>query len=101
LDRPVKVILEVGRLDAAALALLVEISIDAGVRFLKSGSGFGPPVTVDQVQTLRELARGRAAVKASGGIASLEQALDLVEAGASRLGTSRGVALMQALRNQA
>ena len=98
LDRPVKVILEAGRLDAEALALLVEISIDAGVRFLKSGSGFGPPVTVAQVQTLRDLARGRAAVKASGGIASLEQALDLVEAGASRLGTSRGVALMQALR---
>ena len=101
LDRPVKVILEAGRLDAEALALLVEISIDAGVRFLKSGSGFGPPVTVAQVQTLRELARGRAAVKASGGLTNLEQALDLVEAGASRLGTSRGVALMQALRNQA
>jgi len=50
------------------------------------------------VQTLRDLARGRAAVKASGGIASLEHAHDLVEAGASRLGTSRGVALMQALR---
>jgi len=98
LDRPVKVILEAGRLDAEALALLVEISIDAGVRFLKSGSGFGPPVTVAQVQTLRDLARGRAAVKASGGIASLEHALDLVEAGANRLGTSRGVALMQALR---
>ena len=98
LDRPVKVILEAGRLDAEDLALLVDISIDAGVRYLKSGSGFGPPVTVAQVQTLRDLARGRAAVKASGGIASLEQALDLVEAGASRLGTSRGVALMQALR---
>jgi deoxyribose-phosphate aldolase len=37
-------------------------------------------------------------VKASGGINSLEQAIALVEAGASRLGTSRGVALMQALR---
>jgi deoxyribose-phosphate aldolase len=37
-------------------------------------------------------------VKASGGITSLNQAFDLVEAGASRLGTSRGVALMQALR---
>jgi deoxyribose-phosphate aldolase len=94
----VKVILEAGRLDPEPLALLVEISIDAGARFLKSGSGFGPPVTVDQVRQLQELARGRAGVKASGGIAALEQALELVEAGASRLGTSRGVALMQALR---
>ena len=98
LGLPVKVILEVGRLEPEALALLVEISIDAGARFLKTGSGFGPPVTAAQVQQLRELARGRAAIKASGGIASLEQALALVEAGATRLGTSRGVALVQALR---
>jgi deoxyribose-phosphate aldolase len=55
-------------------------------------------VTVEQVRQLKELARGRAAIKASGGIASLEQALALVEAGATRLGTSRGVALAQALR---
>ena len=101
LDLPVKVILEAGRLSPEALELLVEISIDAGARFLKSGSGFGPPVTTEQVRRLKELARGRAAVKASGGIAELEQAFGLVEAGASRLGTSRGVALMEALRSRA
>ena len=50
---------------------------------------------------LRELARGRAAIKASGGIQSLEQVDALVEAGASRLGTSRGVALMRELRSGA
>ena len=98
LGLPVKVILEVGRLDPDSLALLVEISIDAGARFLKSGSGFGPAVTVDHIEQLRQLARGRAAIKASGGIANLEQALALVEAGATRLGTSRGVALAQAMR---
>ncbi|MCP9849065.1 deoxyribose-phosphate aldolase [Cyanobium sp. Morenito 9A2] len=98
LDLPVKVILEAGRHDAETLALLVEVAIDAGAAFLKTGSGFGPPATVEQVLQLRQLARGRAAVKASGGIADVEQAIALVEAGASRLGTSRGVALMQALR---
>ena len=98
LGLPVKVILEVGRLDPDALALLVEISIDAGARFLKSGSGFGPAVTVDHIEQLRQLARDRAAIKASGGIANLDQALALVEAGATRLGTSRGVALAQAMR---
>jgi deoxyribose-phosphate aldolase len=98
LGLPVKVIVESGRLEAEALELLVEVSLDAGVRFLKSGSGFGPPVTVAQVQRLRQLARGRAGIKASGGINSLELALDLVEAGATRLGTSRGVALMESLR---
>lgn len=101
LGLPVKVILEMGRIDPAALELLVEVSIDAGARWLKSGSGFGAPVSAAQVQRLQELARGRAAVKAAGGIADLEQAFALVEAGATRLGTSRGVALMQALRHPA
>ena len=101
LGLPVKVILEAGRLSPEALELLVEISIDAGAHFLKSGSGFGPPVSPELVRRLRELARGRAAVKASGGIADLEQAFALVEAGASRLGTSRGVPLMEALRSRA
>lgn len=98
LGLPVKVILEAGRHDGSTLELLVEASIDAGVSHLKTGSGFGPAATVEQVRLLRQLARGRAGVKASGGITSVEQALDLVEAGASRLGTSRGVALMQSLR---
>lgn len=98
LGLPVKVILEVGRLSPAALELAVEASIDVGAAMLKTGSGFGPAATVAQVTQLRQLARGRAAVKASGGISSLEQAFELVEAGASRLGTSRGVALIQALR---
>ena len=98
LGLPVKVIVEVGRLADADLQLLVEASLDAGVRWLKSGSGFGPAVTPAQVRRLAELARGRAGVKASGGINSLEQAFALVAAGATRLGTSRGLELMEALR---
>ena len=98
LGLPVKVIVESGRLEPAALELLVEVSIDAGARFLKSGSGFGPPVGAAEVRRLRELARGRAAIKAAGGITTLERAIELVEAGATRLGTSRGVMLLEALR---
>ena len=101
LGLPVKVILEAGRLPPEALELAVEAAIDVGALFLKTGSGFGPAATVQQVQRLRQLARGRAAVKAAGGIAELEQALALVEAGATRLGTSRGIALMEALRHGA
>jgi deoxyribose-phosphate aldolase len=98
LGLPVKVILEMGRLDPAALELLVEVSIDAGARFLKTGSGFAGAVSASDVERLRSLARGRAAIKAAGGIRDLGQALALVEAGAARLGTSRGVSLMEALR---
>jgi deoxyribose-phosphate aldolase len=98
LGLPVKVIVDIARLDPQALELLVEVSIDAGARFLKTGSGFAGPVSASDVERLRGLARGRAAIKAAGGIRDLEQALALVEAGATRLGTSRGVALMEALR---
>jgi deoxyribose-phosphate aldolase len=100
LGLPVKVILEQSRLDAEALGLLVEVSLDAGARFLKTGSGFGPPVTPAQVRQLREVSRGRAIIKAAGGIRALEDALALVEAGAGRLGTSHGVALMTALADR-
>ena len=98
LGLPVKVILETGRLEPEALELLVEVSIDAGARFLKTGSGFGPPARSEDVARLRQLARGRVALKAAGGIRTLEKALALVESGAVRLGTSHGVSLMQALR---
>jgi deoxyribose-phosphate aldolase len=101
LGPPVKVILEQARLDASALQLLVEVSLDAGARFLKTGSGFGPPATPAQVRQLRELSRGRVIIKAAGGIHEVETALALVEAGAGRLGTSRSVALMAALAARA
>lgn len=98
LGLPVKVILDMARLQAEALILAVEASIDVGIAMLKTGSGFGPAATVAQVHQLRSLARGRAGVKAAGGITGLEQALALVEAGAGRIGTSRSVALIEALR---
>jgi deoxyribose-phosphate aldolase len=97
LGLPVKVIVDQARLDEQALDLLVEVSLDAGARFLKTGSGYGPPVTPAQVRRLRDLTRGRAIVKAAGGIHDLDLALALVDAGAGRLGTSHGVALMASL----
>ena len=99
LGLPVKVIVESGRLEPEDLQLLVEVSLDAGASYLKTGSGFGPPTTPFQVERLRQLTRGRAGIEAAGGIAELHQALDLVAAGAACLGTSRGVALMRALRH--
>lgn len=50
------------------------------------------------VRDLHGLAAGRAKVKASGGIRDLGHAIELVQAGAERLGTSRGVELVQAQR---
>lgn len=100
LGLPVKVITEAARLPNPLLGQLVEVAVDAGAQWLKTGTGYGPEVTPGLVSQLVRLARKRAAVKASGGIHSLEQALGLLEAGAQRLGLSRSSALLEAARRK-
>jgi deoxyribose-phosphate aldolase len=87
-----KVILETGYFDEATIRLAAEAAIDGGADFLKTSTGFGPRgATVGDVRVLREVAGGRAQVKASGGIRTPSQAIALIEAGAARIGTSNGV----------
>ncbi|MFB2975285.1 deoxyribose-phosphate aldolase [Microseira sp. BLCC-F43] len=91
----VKAILETALLTEAEKRLAAEISMDAGVAFLKTSTGWSTGATVADVKLLRELTRGNIGIKASGGIRTLEQALDLVMAGATRLGTSKGPDLIR------
>lgn len=93
-----KVILETGLLDPAQRRLAARIAVDHGAHFVKTSTGFGPGgATVEDVRLLVEAVEGRAGVKASGGIRTARAALQLVEAGAARLGTSSSVAIMQEL----
>jgi len=100
LGLPVKVVLEVARLESELLQLAVEASIDAGATFLKTSSGLGPPVTPQHVKYLSQLVKGRAGIKAAGGIVDLDTSFELLDAGASRLGTSRGLDLIRAFKNR-
>ena len=87
-----KVILETGLLDDADTIRAARIAVAAGADYVKTSTGFlGGGATVADVRLLRETVGPVVGVKASGGIRSLEQARELVRAGASRLGTSRGV----------
>ncbi len=62
---------------------------------MKTGTGVNAgPVTVDQVQRLVDVCRGAIPIKAAGGIRTLHTAAALVQAGASRLGTSAAAALL-------
>jgi deoxyribose-phosphate aldolase len=62
---------------------------------LKTSTGFGPRgASVEDVRLLRDVAAGRAGIKASGGIRDAEKARAMVEAGATRIGTSNGVAIV-------
>lgn len=101
LGLPVRVILDMTRLTDEQLSLAVEASIDAGVSGLQTGNGFGPPCHPEQVQQLKGLCRNRCAIKAAGGIHSLELVVDLLAAGADLIGTSSAPQLVQALRRPA
>lgn len=91
----VKAILETALLTEAEKRLAAEICMDAGVAFLKTSTGWSTGATVADVKLLREVTRGNIGIKASGGIRTLEQALDLIVAGATRLGTSKGPDLIR------
>lgn len=93
--QPVKAILETAILTPQEIALAAEICLDAGVAFLKTSTGWQGGATVAAVQQLDSLAQGRVGIKASGGIRTADQALALVQAGATRIGTSRGPELVK------
>ena len=98
LGLPLRVVLDMARFSDGQLELAVEAAIDAGASGVQTGNGFGPPCHPDQVSRLKQLCRGRCAIKAAGGIHSLELVHDLVAAGANLLGTSSAPQLLQAQR---
>ena len=91
----VKAILETTVLSNEEKKLAGEICLDAGVAYLKTSTGWFGGATVEDVKLLKEIAKGQIGIKASGGIRTYEQAIALIQAGATRLGTSRGVDLLR------
>lgn len=95
-DVVMKVIIETAFLTNKMKRLATQIVASSGADFVKTSTGFGPGgATTDDVALLREEAPESLAVKASGGIRTLEDALDILNAGASRLGMSSSVAVME------
>ncbi len=91
----VKAILEMSLLTETEKRLAAEICMDAGVAYLKTNTGWTGGATVEDVKLLYELTRDRLGIKASGGIRTAGQAAELILAGATRLGTSRGPELVR------
>ena len=95
-DAVFKVVIETAYLTDKMKRLAVQIVVASGADFVKTSTGFGPGgATTEDVALLREEAPEKLAVKASGGIRTLEDALDLLNAGASRIGTSSSVQIMR------
>lgn len=92
--RPVKTILETCYLTDIEKVAAAKAAVTAGAGFVKTSTGFGSGgATVADVALLRAAVGPRVGVKASGGVRDLATAAAMVAAGATRLGTSSGVAL--------
>ena len=84
-----KVIFETGYLDESHVRRLCELCGELCVDFVKTSTGFGPRgASVADVRLMRAASPDRIKIKASGGIRTLAQAVELIDAGADRLGTS-------------
>ncbi|MBT2582345.1 deoxyribose-phosphate aldolase [Planococcus sp. ISL-109] len=94
----VKVILEICLLTDEEIKLASRLSKQAGADFVKTSTGFSTGgATVEAVRLMRETVGPDLGVKASGGVRSLEDVEQMVEAGATRIGASSGVQIMQGL----
>lgn len=97
-DVPVKVILETSYLNDEEKWRVCEIAVRAKAAFVKTSTGFGKSgATAKDVTLMREAVGPRFGVKAAGGIRTLRDTLLLLEAGANRIGTSRGVDILKEL----
>ena len=93
--RTVKVIIETGLLTDAEKATATRLACRAGAHFVKTCTGFSAGVaTVADIRLMKENLSGHAKLKASAGIRTYEDAVALIEAGADRLGTSAGMAIL-------
>lgn len=97
----VKVILETAYLDDGQKTLAAEIAVGSGADFVKTSTGFAPEgATIEDVRLLRQVVGDRVGVKAAGGIRTLDDALAMIQAGASRLGTSATTEILAELRRR-
>src|SRR5437870_9112383 len=97
-ERPVKVILETCLLTREEKIRACRLAVDSGARFVKTSTGFNSGgATIEDVKLLREIVGEKFGVKAAGGIRDTATALAMIEAGATRLGTSSGMAIVRSM----
>ena len=94
-QKALKVIIETAYLSEDEIVEACKICVDAGADFVKTSTGFAPSgAKVEHIQLMKRSVPVGVGIKASGGIKTKEQAIQLIEAGADRLGTSSGIAIV-------
>lgn len=97
----VKVIIETGQLTETEIDRASRISAAAGAHYIKTSTGFGPRgASIRDVEIMRAAVGPDVGVKAAGGIRDLDTAFQMLEAGASRLGSSSGLEILEALAHR-
>lgn len=90
-----KVIVETAYLSDSELEDACKLCADAGADFVKTSTGFAPTgATEENVALMRRCVPATVGIKASGGIKTYDQALAMINAGATRIGTSSGVSIV-------
>ena len=93
--KTVKVILETCLLTKEEIVKACQLSVEAGAHFVKTSTGFSTGgATVEGVKLMKETVGDKAKVKASGGVRDYKTAMAMIEAGASRIGASAGIAIV-------
>ena len=93
---PVRVIIDANILiNSSKLSIAIDALIDAGAIGIQIGNGFGPSVSKDQTKHVSKLVKNRCSIKAVGGIKTFDQAIEIIEAGSTYIGTSFGFEITQ------
>lgn len=92
----VKVILEMCYLNPNEKVSACQLARDGGADFVKTSTGFGPGgATIEDINLMKKLVGDEMGIKASGGIRDFETAMAMIEAGATRIGASSGVSILE------
>ncbi|WP_419775445.1 deoxyribose-phosphate aldolase [Ignavigranum ruoffiae] len=93
----VKVIIETSLLTAEEIQKVSKIVTAAGADFIKTSTGFSTAgARVEDIQLMRQAGRPDIGIKASGGVSNREQAEAMIQAGATRIGASKGIEIVEA-----
>ena len=93
---PVRVIIDANiLLNSSKLSIAINALIDAGAIGIQIGNGFGPSITKDQTNHVSKIVKNRCSIKTVGGIKTYDQAIEIIEAGSTYIGTSFGFEINQ------
>jgi deoxyribose-phosphate aldolase len=95
---PVSIIINKSKLQKEVLYNAIEISLELGIKNFQFGDGFGPPITLNDVEEILKITGSQNHIKVVGGIKKLTQVIDLFDNGISCVGTSNFCEIFQEVK---